>query len=106
MAEVNKGLKSLVGHKMTKKFKFLDTEIMIHKLSVSQVLAIQATAKEASDKENEGLELVRKVIVAGVEGAEDLSEEDFMDFPLDELTKLSNEIMRFSGVIPEDPKAK
>jgi hypothetical protein len=33
-----------------------------------------------------------------VEGGEDLTDEDFETFPMDELSKLSTEVMKFSGI--------
>lgn len=91
------GMKSLVGRKMTKTVKFMNENVEINKLSVNQVLEIQTVAKNAGENEN-GLELLKMVIKQSVQGAEDLTDEDFNSFPMDELTKLSNEIMKFSGI--------
>ena len=51
---------------------------------------------------NAGFDLLKKVIRLSVEGASDLSDQDFDTFPMDELSKLSNEIMRFSGIASGD----
>lgn len=91
------GIKSLVGRKMTKNIKFMNEDISISKLSVSEVVNIQAKAKEVETSDN-GLELLKAVIKASVAGAEDLTDSDFDNFPLDELSKLSTEIMKFSGI--------
>lgn len=91
------GMKSLVGRKMSKTVKFMNENVEINKLSVTQVLEIQSMAKSAGDNEN-GLELLKVVIKQSVEGADELSEADFDSFPMDELSKLSNEIMKFSGI--------
>ena len=45
-----------------------------------------------------GLNLLQGVIRASVEDAKDLTDEEFATFPMDELSKLSNEIMKFSGI--------
>lgn len=91
------GIQGLIGRKMSKNVKFLGEDVKINKLSVAQVMDIQAAAT-ATAEENQGLELLRKVIRMAVEGAEALTDEDFSGFPMDELSKLSTEIMKFSGI--------
>ena len=92
------GIKSLVGRKMTKSVKFMGEDVKISKLSVAEVMDIQVKAKEIESDESAGLALLQTVIRSAVEGAEDLADEDFQTFPMDELSKLSNEIMKFSGI--------
>jgi len=90
-----------VGLKVTKKLKFMDLEIEIAKLSVGQVLKIQEAAKAAAVEnasEDANIKLLHCVITNGVQEFAELSEGDFNDFPLDELTKLSNEILKHSGL--------
>lgn len=91
-------MKSLVGRKMTKEIKFMGESIRIKKLSVSQVLDIQIQAKNIEKDEAEGFNVLKTVIRASVEDAKELSDEDFNDFPLDELSKLSTAIMQYSGI--------
>jgi hypothetical protein len=98
------GMKSLVGRKMTKSVKFMGEDIKISKLSVSEVMDIQVKAKAVEGDESAGLELLKCVIMASAEGAEELADEDFQTFPMDELSKLSNEIMKFSGIGAEAGK--
>jgi hypothetical protein len=98
VAVVATGLKALVGRKMTKKVKFMDSDLLVSKLSVAEVMDIQERAKELGDAEDSGLVLLQLVISSAVEGGKDMSPEDFQTFPMDELTKLSNEIMKFSGI--------
>lgn len=90
--------KDLVGKKMTKSVKFMGEDVKISKLSVSEVMDIQEKAKSIASDENEGFTVLKVVIKASVEGAGDLADEDFNTFPMDELAKLSNEIMKFSGI--------
>jgi hypothetical protein len=97
-----KGIKGLVGRKMTKKVKFVGEDVTISKLSVSEVLEIQESAKKAESSEETGFDLLKKVIRMSVEGATELSDEDFDSFPMDELSKLSSEIMKFSGIAGAD----
>ena len=97
MSEI-KGIKGLVGRKMTKAVKFMGQEVTISKLSVAEVLNIQEKAKTIAENESEGFEILKTVIRSGVEGGSDLADEDFDNFPLDELSALSNAIMKFSGI--------
>ncbi|RLA26254.1 MAG: hypothetical protein DRQ62_00025 [Gammaproteobacteria bacterium] len=101
---MSEGIKALVGRKMSRKTKFMGTELVIEKLTVSEVLDIQAKAKDAGEDESAGLELLKSVIRSSAEGGIDLSDEDFDTFPIDELTKLSGEIMKFSGMSEEKGK--
>jgi hypothetical protein len=100
----NSGFKSLVGRRVTKNVKFMGEDVKINKLMVSEVLAIQKKARELDKDDTEGLEIVKLVIRLGAEGASDLSDEDFNNFPIDELGKLSDEIMKHSGLAKEAGK--
>lgn len=97
-------LKSLVGKSVTKNVKFMGVDISIRKLSVAQVLEIQEKAKEGADQDNSALAVLQLIVSQSVEGADDLTNDDFLTFPMDELSKLSNEIMKFSGVTGEQGK--
>lgn len=105
MAE-QKGIRSLVGRKMTKSVKFLNEEIKISKLSVSEVLEIQEKAKASETEETSGFDLLKRVVRMSAEGANELTDEDFDTFPMDELSKLSNEIMKFSGIGSAEQQGK
>jgi hypothetical protein len=98
MATEQTGIRALVGRKMTKPVKFMGADVNISKLSVAQVLEIQNRAKGIEADDNEGFNVLKTVIRASVEGASDLTDQDFENFPLDELSKLSNDIMKFSGI--------
>jgi hypothetical protein len=92
------GIKGFVGRKMTKNAKFMGEDVKISKLSVSEVMEVQEKAKNLEGNESEGFNVLKIVIRAGVEGGKDLADQDFENFPLDELSKLSTEIMKFSGI--------
>lgn len=96
--KMSEGIKSLVGKKITKSFKFMGEDVKIAKLSVLEVMKIQERAKGLTDDSEEGFEILKSVIRAAVEGASELSDDDFAAFPMDELSKLSDEIMKFSGL--------
>ena len=91
-------IKELVGKKITKKVKFMGEDVTISKLSLVEVMDIQAKAKELEGNEKEGFNILRKVIRSSVEDADQLEDSDFDTFPMDELSKLSQEIMKFSGL--------
>ena len=103
IAEVTtKSIKGLVGRKMTKAVKFCDGEVNITKLSVAQVQEIQNSATEHENDDEGGLKVLRAIVGLAVEGGSELTDEDFASFPMDELSKLSNEIMKFSGIASDD----
>lgn len=93
-------IKNLVGKAVTEKVKFMGEELVISKLTVAQVLDIQKIAKAEADRagDEDSMAIMRTIIRASVADAGDLSDSDFESFPLDELGKLSNRIMQFSGV--------
>lgn len=97
------GIRALVGKRMHKKVKFMDADVVIYKLSVSEVLEIQEKAK-TTDADAQGFDVLKTIIRSAVEGASELSDEDFATFPMDELNKLSTAIMQHSG-IGQDEKA-
>jgi hypothetical protein len=98
------GIKSLVGRRIDRSVKFMGQDIKICKLTVSEVLQIQADAKNVKEDDDSGFEILKKVIRLSVVGASELSDEDFSTFPMDELTKLSQEVMKFSGMVAEQGK--
>lgn len=97
-------MKHLVGKKITKKVEFMGDEVEVKKLSVSEVLKIQEVAKTASKdkKESSNLNLIKNVIKIGVVGGDELSDEDFDNFPLDSLSKLVEAVMDYSGLGASD----
>ena len=88
----------MVGKRMTKKIKFMGQEIEISKLSVSQVMEIQNMAQKAENDEDEGFNVLKTVIRFAVADAETLTDEDFESFPLSDISSLSEQIMKFSGI--------
>ncbi len=93
-------MKGLVGRKISKTVKFMGQDLKINKLMVSEVIDIRSQAAKVNedDSSDRGLDLIKTVIKLSVEDAEDLSDEDFANLPIDDLTKLSEEIMNYSGL--------
>ena len=108
--ENNTAMKNLVGKKITKKHTFMGEKVDIAKLTVGQVKEIQEKIKKMNAEEGEadadiaGLELIRAIIMLSCADAADLEESDFEEFPLEELSSLSAEIMKFSGMAGTEGK--
>jgi hypothetical protein len=101
---IKMSIKTMVGKKLSKSVKFMGEDVTISKLSVAEVVSIQEKAKAIAGDETQGFEVLKVVIRSSVEDAQDLSDEDFDGFPMDELSKLSNAIMLFSGIGGEQGK--
>jgi hypothetical protein len=102
---VKNAIKALVGRRRTQDTKFLGESITISKLTVAEVKRIQEAAKpleEGSEDENDGLNVLRTVVRAAVVGGEELSDEDFEGWPIEDLRELSREIMEFSGIAAKE----
>lgn len=98
-------LKSLAAKRVTQKVKFMGTDVEIKKLTVREVKEIQELSKGISEEDQSmGLKVMQKVITIGCDLAKDLTEEDFLEFPIDELATLSNGIMKFSGIAGDSGK--
>ena len=96
MGDIN--LKDLVGKEITKLVPFMGQKLQIKKLTVNEVLAIQELAKDAGDNEEANFELLRTVVRKAAKGADELSDDDFHELPIEELSTLSNAIMTYSGM--------
>jgi hypothetical protein len=90
-------IKKLVGKSMTKKVKFIGEDVVIKKLSVAQVLELQEKFK-GSDNEDNSMEILKTVIRQSAEDGDQLSDQEFSEFPIEELSNLSAEILKFSGL--------
>ena len=100
------GLRDLIGKRINKTITFMGASLEINKLTVGQVTRIQGMAKDAEKDDSKSLDILKEVIRIAVVGAADLTDEDFAEFPLGELTTLSNEIMSFSGLGNAQPEGK
>ena len=91
-----------IGAKMKRSAKFMGEDIEIVKLSVAQVLTVRELANGAESIQDElgNLKVLSAVVKNGAPELSTLTEEELNEFPVDELTSLSNEIMTFSGLTP------
>ena len=93
-------MKHLVGKSLTERVTFMGDEVEVRKLTVGQVMDLQSVIKAAAEDSSEDsqLKLLRDVLKIAVVGAEELTNEDFDTFPLQELISLSEDVMRISGL--------
>jgi len=93
-------MKHLVGKLLTEKVPFMGDEVEVKKLTVGQVMSLQKSIDKAakSNDEQSQLKLLCDIMKIAVIGAEELTDEDFNTFPIQELTGLSEQIMRLSGL--------
>jgi hypothetical protein len=96
-------MKHLVGKKITEKVEFMGDTVEIKKLTVSEVITIQDLIKKVQNKKDEydDINLIKDVIRKAVVGAEEITDEEFNDFPIGELTTLSSNIMSIAGLATE-----
>lgn len=96
----NRMANKFIGAKATKNVKFMEKDLEIAKLSINQVLRIQAVTKEAEEAGdvNSNIKILSAVIREGAKELSELSQDDLQDFPMEELALLSNAIMEFSGL--------
>jgi hypothetical protein len=107
MTDTPKGILALRGKRVTKTVKFLNEDVQVRKLTVSEVKEIQELAKTVEGQEdNDGLDILQKVISLSVVGGEELTADDFAAWPMDELSTLSNTIMKYSGFGEAAPQGK
>jgi hypothetical protein len=95
------GFKALLTKPVISEIEFLGEKIQIRKLTVSEVLKTQQLIKAVENEEDSGFKILVHLVKTAVPDAKDIAEEDFKSLPMDELSKLSNQIMKFSGMIEE-----
>jgi len=91
-------IKNLAGKRVQKEVSFMGTKLKISKLTVSELEAIQEAAKQIETDATKGYEVLKMVIKFSADGGSELTDDDFDGFAMDELSTLSGEIMKFSGV--------
>jgi hypothetical protein len=93
-------MKHLVGKELTEKVPFMGDEVEVRKLTVGQIMSMQKIIDKATKSKDETaqIKLLCDIIKIAVVGAEELTQEDFDTFPLGELSALSENVMRVSGL--------
>lgn len=79
--------------------------VEIRKLSAQEVLDFQSYVKSVAPKEDaenqeaeSGFAIQFYLIKKTVNGADDISDEELKSFPLEDLSRLTEEILKFSGL--------
>jgi hypothetical protein len=101
-------MKNLLKIKLpTKKYNFMGQKdsVEIRKLSAQEVLDFQTYVKSISAKDEKaeqdadaGLSVQFYLIRKTVEGAEDITDAELKSFPLEDLSRLTEEILKYSGL--------
>jgi hypothetical protein len=87
-----------------KTVKFMDQDLEIKQLTVKGVKDLQEALDKNTDATMDAVKTLAVIFKATVIGAEDMADEDFEKFPIEPLTKLSNEILEFNGLGAGDDK--
>lgn len=103
-------LKELLQKRITKEVDFMGEKVSIQKLTINEIIRLQdseetqaaesLTTVDAKDSKGvkAGIKVTTTVIRAGWAAAIDWTDNELYDLPFEELLKLANEIMIFSGV--------
>jgi DNA-binding transcriptional MerR regulator len=90
---------------MSKSVPFLDGKLVIYKLTVDQVDEIRQLLSDKTEGESQDYAVVHTVLKYGADNGENLTVEDLKQLPLEELSKLSEAILEFSGVKDKEKKS-
>lgn len=84
----------------TKTVPFMTGEVEVRALSVRDVKEIDKASKAVSEGENfdDQFEVIKLTLRLGVIGAEEMTDEDFENLPMKELTVLSEAVLDESGL--------
>ena len=91
-------MRQFVGKNQKHKLKFMDGEVEAKALTVGQVKEVQRIAKNIVEGDGNDLDAVMYVIRVSVDGASDLTNEEFESFSIEEIKNLSEEILAVSGL--------
>ena len=92
---------NFIGKRASKTVTFLGDKLEIFKMSMDDVDRIKTMASDANkadDVEKATMQLMMEVIRLCAAGASAITDEQFRSLPIDDLSKLSDEIMKFSGL--------
>ena len=89
---------------VTKTVKFMDQDLEIKQLTVKGVKELQKALDTNNDTTLDAIKTLAIIFKATVIGAQDMAEEEFEAFPIEPLTKLSNDILEFNGLGAGDDK--
>jgi hypothetical protein len=90
-------MKHLIGKKQTKKVEFMGDKVEIRKLSINDVMVVRDSI-EAQKDGGDQMSVLRDVLRMAVVGAEEMTDEEFNDFPPSDLNELSELILQYCGL--------
>jgi hypothetical protein len=87
-------MKKFLGKKISHKIEFMGDKLEVYRLPVGETLSLQKRAKSASDANNpnaedEQIKLIVDIVRSCAEGGQELSDEEILSFPLDELNRVA-----------------
>jgi len=99
-------MKNLIGKKVEKEVPFCGETVTIKKLSVSEVYEVQrlvtppepVKGSKTPVEPMDPMKIVNGILRIGVNDAENLTDEEFAGFPLDELNDLASQVMAYCGL--------
>jgi len=88
-------MKNFVGKKLTKEVPFMGDKIEVRKLAVGETLELQKKVEKIKNLKGEAaqqaeINFILDVVRMSVEGADKMSDEELLSFPIEELTRISN----------------
>ena len=82
----------------------MNQEVEIKQLTVKGIKDLQKSLDKNKDDDVSGLKTLSAIFKQTVVGAEDMKESEFEDFPIQALTKLSQDILEYNGLAAKDDK--
>ena len=100
-------IRELARTAKTKPYTFMGEEVTLRKLSITEVIKLQGLVEEVQSDDNKdkvkgNLEVLIHTLQTGIVEMKEVPEDDFMECPLDDLTKASQAIMTFSGMAGDE----
>ena len=97
-------MKTLSAKTLTKKVDFMGEKVEIRKMSYTQVKEVQALVVTQNEKvaagasDDDAVSLLADILRIAVVGADELTAEEFENFPIIEMSELSEKVMEYSGL--------
>jgi len=101
MTEEVTDLRALISDRQSKTVNFMTKKLRINKLTLTECTDVQKQAQtiDAEDP-SKAFDLLKHIVRIGVPMAADFTDDDFGHFPMDDLNKLSDEVLKYAGMDP------
>jgi len=101
MADEVQDLRALISIRQSKTVNFMGEKLRINKLTLTECTDVQTEAQKIdAERPEQAFELLKKIVRTGVPIAKDFTDDDFGMFPMDDLNKLSDEVLKYGGMDP------